>query len=97
MSGCQALLSPGSVFCKLHELEESQALLPLGVSKETLNKLNREQKKKASDLERDSIFVIEKILEKKVFNSVTKYHIKWENYSETSWDQECNISLVFQN
>ena len=35
---------------------------------------------RTAELERDSIFVIEKILGKKKTGNIWKYHIKWENY-----------------
>ena len=97
LSGCQTLPALGSVFCREHQDEQSPALLPSSISQETLKVLNREQKKRVTDLERDSIFVIEKILGKKNKGTDTKYHIKWENYKETTWEPEDNIPLVFRN
>ena len=89
--------SPGSVFCKVHAEEQSPALLPSSISKESLATLNKEQRKRTANLERDFIFVIEKLLEKKTFGNETKYHVKWENYVETTWEPEQNIPLVFRN
>ena len=54
-------------------------------------------KKKTRELENDSIFVIEKIIGKCEENKEVKYHIKWENYEETTWEPEDNIPLVFRN
>ena len=95
--GCQTLPAPGSIYCKTHQDEASPALLPSNLSKDTLNKLNCEQQKKTAELERDSIFVIEKIIGKKIENDSVKYHIKWENYKETTWEPEGNIPLIFRN
>ena len=50
-----------------------------------------------ADLERDSIFVIEKILGKKKVDGKIKYHIKWENYKQTTWEIESNIPEIFRN
>ena len=85
------------MFCKNHEEDPTPALLPGSISKETLTRLNREQKKRNRELERDSIFVIEKILGKKKCEGRVKYLIKWENYEETTWEVEDNIPLIFRN
>ena len=85
------------MYCCTHQEDPTPALLPTSISKETLTTLNKEQKKRTSELERDSIFVIEKILEKKKVNGKFKYKIKWENYKETTWEPQDNIPEVFRN
>ena len=89
--------APGSVYCKSHKDEQTPALLPSALSKETLTTLNKEQKKRAEDLERDSIFVIEKILGKKLNQGKVKYKIKWENYEQPTWEPQENIPEIFRN
>ena len=76
--------------------EATPALCPNNISKETLLKLNKEQKQN-SELERDSIFVMEKILDKKSIDGTLKYQIKWENYTQTTWEPADNIPLIFRN
>ena len=85
------------MFFKNHQEDPTPALLPGSISKETLTRLNKEQRKRSKELERDSIFVIEKILGKKSIDGRTKYSIKWEHYEETTWEVEENIPLVFRN
>ena len=67
------------------------------MSKATLDKLNKEHRQKSVELERDSIFVIEKIIGKKFIDGKARYHIKWENYIETTWEKEENIPEIFRN
>ena len=97
ITGCEALPVPGSVYCKLHKEEQTPALTPNNISKETLQTLNKENRQRTAELERDSIFVIEKILGKKEVNGKIKYHIKWENYKKTTWEIEDNVPKIFRN
>ena len=59
--------------------------------------MNKENRQRTAELERDSIFVIEKILGKKEVNGKIKYHIKWENYKKTTWEIEDNVPKIFRN
>ena len=95
--GCESIPAPGSMFCKVHQEDETPAILPSHLSRETLSKLNKEQKKRSAELERDSIFVIEKIMGKKCIDGKSMYLIKWENYEEKTWEKADNIPLIFRN
>ena len=40
---------------------------------------------------------MEKIQGKKTINGTVKYKIKWENYTESTWEVAENIPLIFRN
>ena len=42
-------------------------------------------------------FLSSRKLSENVKNKEVKYHIKWENYEETTWEPEDNFPLVFRN
>ena len=71
-------------------------LLPSQVTDSTKSCLNKEHTGRDTGLERDSIFIIEKILKKKNVGKATKYLIKWENYHQTTWEPQENIPKIFK-
>ena len=81
----------------MHQNEASPVLLPSQISETTWQNLNSEQEARKNDLEKDNIFVIEKILEKKKTKGKAFYKIKWGSYEETSWEPETNIPKIFRD
>ena len=59
--------------------------------------LNNEYSTRDHNLERDTIFIIEKILGRKKIAESQHYNIKWENYLETTWEPESNIPKIFRD
>ena len=92
ISGCTKHPAPGNKFCSEHQDYQSPVLLPHQVTKESLEKLNR-QHKLHSNLEPDILFIIESLLEQKE-DSVL---VKWEGYKTPTWEPVSNMPVFIKH
>ena len=81
ITGCTKHPAPGNKFCPEHQGYQSPVLLPSQVSKETRDKLNKQQRMR-SELDVDMLFIVESILDK----SGEEILVKWENYKQPTWE-----------
>lgn len=54
---------------------------------------NKKQVESQEDTESDEdIYIVEKLLERKIIDGKLKYKVKWLNYKETTWEPEKNLT-----
>ena len=89
--GCTSHPSPWEIFCSQHKNEQTPALPPSNLRKETLENLNLQNSAGNYHQDRDNIFVLEEIAKKRESDKGLDYLVKFENYENPVWELSTSI------
>ena len=99
VTGCTK--HPGdNKYCKEHRKEETPAVSSSKLDQDNKSRLRSSKQKQQVYMDQDftdSVYIIEEILGSRKQKNIVEYHIKWEGYSETTWEPSKNIPSCIRN